>query len=70
MIEHERTAVLHERTQQLVDDLREEVSCCCSWHRTIAINDMLDEMQKMLNEMVAISDVLKVDRLRRLNNGQ
>ena len=70
MIEHERTVVLQERTQQLVNDLREEVSCCCSWHRTIAINDMLDEMQKMLNEMVAISDVLKVDRLRRLNNGQ
>lgn len=69
MIEHERTSVLHERTQQLVDDLREEISCCCSWHRTIAIDNMLDEMQKMLNEMVAISDVLKVDRLRRLDNG-
>jgi len=69
MIEHERTAVLHERTRELVDDLREEISCCCSWHRTIAIDNMLDEMQKMLNEMVAISDVLKVDRLRRLDNG-
>lgn len=53
----------HERTQELVDALREEVSCCCSWHRTRAVNKMLDEMQVIL-------DVAKVDRLRRLNNGQ
>jgi hypothetical protein len=49
--------------QELVDAIREEVSCCCSWHRTRAVNKLLDEMQVILDQE-------KVDAIRRLNNGQ
>ena len=35
--------------QVLINDIRKEVSCCCSWHRTRAVNKLLDEMQELHN---------------------
>tara|TARA_Y100001951_G_C11292107_1_gene272908 strand:- start:3029 stop:3154 length:126 start_codon:yes stop_codon:yes gene_type:complete len=35
--------------KELIDQIRKEISCCCSEHRYIAINKLLDEMEKELN---------------------
>ena len=34
-----------EPLRKLVDAIRDEVSCCCSWTRYEAVNKLLDEME-------------------------
>jgi len=35
--------------QELVNQIREEISCCCSYHRYEEINGLLDKMQIILD---------------------
>ena len=43
-----------EALRKLVDEIRKEVSCCCSWSRYEAVNELLDEME---NEMKVEVDI-------------
>ena len=35
---------------ELIDQIRTEVSCCCSWTRYEAIMGLLDQMEEKLND--------------------
>lgn len=35
--------------QALINQIREEVSCCCSYHRYEEINRLLDKMQRIID---------------------
>jgi hypothetical protein len=38
------------RMQVLIEQIRKEVSCCCSVHRCDAINELLDTMEERWQE--------------------
>lgn len=53
-----------EALSKLIDEIRKEVSCCCSWSRYEAVNALLDEMENEMKVEVEITEDER-DRLLR-----